>query len=647
MSLSEYSKASAFSPIEEYALLSDCENTCLVSPTGSIEWMCLPLPHSPSIFGSILDRAAGSFYLAPSGASWPSVRRYSPGTMVLETIWQTQSGWVVVKDFLAMEERQKDARRSTRRRRAPGDMRARHLLVRVATCWHGQVEMEVRVEPSYEYGSVEAAWEYVGEGYGDLVSRSGDIDLHLSSSAGLGVDGPVARGRKKLREGDSLVVVLGWSGGKGLSGAEEAEASKKETERFWRGWSDSGKLPDHPWRETIGRSALTLKGLTYSPTGALLAAATTSLPEWPGGTRNWDYRYTWLRDSAFALEALSKLGFDSDADDFLAFLGDVLSARRPVEEGDEERVDVQPFKVLYAVDGSEAGEELVLEHLGGYAGSRPVRVGNAAADQVQLDVLGSVVECIYAQVTSRDSLSERSWALVMTALGAVMRGWREPDHGIWEVRGERRHFVSSKIMCWVALTRGTALARLRGEDMLADIWEHEAYLVGTDVLENGVSNGHLSMYYGSDEVDASLLLASRLRFLGGDDELMRGTVAAVIDQLSVGAFVARYRAAEVDDGLFGEAEGSFTICSFWLVYALVDIGEVAQARAHFEHLVSAGSKLGLFAEQINVADGTHLGNFPQAFSHLALINAGKRVIEAEEILAAKGDPRSVAWQVTL
>jgi GH15 family glucan-1,4-alpha-glucosidase len=567
--------------------------------------------------------------------------------MVLETIWQTHSGWVVVTDFLAMEERQRDARRSDRRRRAPGDMRARHLLVRTAKCWHGQVEMEVRVEPSYEYGSKEAKWEYIGDGYGDLTSSEGGVELCLSSSSGLGVDGPVARGRKKLREGETMVVMLAWSGAKSLAGPEEAEGSKRATERFWRSWSDSGRLPDHPWRETIGRSALTLKGLTYSPTGALLAASTTSLPEWPGGTRNWDYRYTWLRDSAFALEALSTLGFDSDADDFLAFLGDVLGSSKLVAGEEEAVVDIQPFKVLYAVDGSEAEEEKVLEHLGGYGGAKPVRIGNAAAGQVQLDVLGSVVECIYSQVKSRDSLSERSWALVLSAAGAVMRGWREPDHGIWEVRGERRHFTFSKIMCWVALTRGTALARLRGEDELADIWEHEAWLVGTEVLEKGVSNGHLSMYYGSDEVDASLLLASRLRFLGGDDELMRGTVAAVLDQLSEGAFISRYRTGEIDDGLFGEHEGSFTICSFWLVYALVDIGEVAAARANFERLVAAGSSLGLFAEQINVADGSHLGNFPQAFSHLALINAGKRVIEAEESLAAKGDPRSLAWQVTI
>lgn len=639
--------SSAFSPIADYALLSDCENTCLVSPMGSVEWMCLPLPHSPSIFGSILDRSAGSFYLAPSGATWPSVRRYSPGTMVLETIWQTQSGWVAVTDFLAMEDRQRDARRSPRRLRAPGDMRARHLLVRVATCWHGQVEMEVRVEPRYEYGSKEASWEYIGEGYGDLKSGEGGIELCLSSSAGLGVDGPVARGRKKLSEGETMVVCLGWAGAKTLTDVAECRESVATTERFWRSWSDSGKLPDHPWRETIGRSALTLKGLTYSPTGALLAAATTSLPEWPGGTRNWDYRYTWLRDSAFALEALSSLGFDSDADDFSAFLGDVLSAHRLNASGESEASVTQPFKMLYAVDGSESEEEMVLEHLGGYGGASPVRVGNGAAGQMQLDALGSVVEFIYSQVKSRDSLSERSWALVQTAVGAVMRGWREPDHGIWEVRGELRHFTFSKIMCWVALTRGTALARLRGEDELADTWEHEAYLVGTEVLEKGVSNGHLSMYYGSDEVDASLLLASRLRFLGGDDELMRGTVAAVLDQLSEGALVARYRPEETDDGLHGEREGSFTICSFWLVYALVDIGEVAAARANFEHLMAAGSSLGLFAEQINAADGSHLGNFPQAFSHLALINSGKRVIEAEAVLAAKGDPRSLAWQVTL
>ncbi|HUX03960.1 MAG TPA: glycoside hydrolase family 15 protein [Acidimicrobiales bacterium] len=619
-----------FPPIADYAFLSDCENSVLVAPTGSIEWFCLPKPHDPSVFGTILDRSAGSFRLAPVDSAVPAHRQYVPGTMVLATTWQTRSGWLVINDFLAVGPWYRTSERSELHRRTPGDFDARHVLIRTATCLHGKVDILLNCEPSFNYGREDAEWKYDGPSYNKVVTTNPDqLRLSLTGDMRFGIEGRAVRARHRLTEGESSFAVLSWTDAPPPASQGEVEAYRAETSRFWRGWIDSGRFPDHPWRELLQRSALTLKGLTFAPTGALLAAPTTSLPENLGGNRNWDYRYTWIRDSAFTLRALHALGFDTEADDFIAFLGDVLE---PHGTANGAHINARGnLHVLYPVDGTDPLEEVELEHLTGYVGSRPVRVGNAAYDQRQFDILGAIVDCVFEHTRSRDSLSERAWRTVIQAVEIAVTSWRDPDRGIWEIRGEPKHFTFSKVMCWVAADRGARLAALRGEKDRADAWWNAAQEIHADICENALNDdGYFTQYYGSEELDASLLILPMLGFLPSDDERIRKTVLAVADDLADGPFVYRYKSALTDDGIGGEPEGSFTVCSFWLVSALVEIGELDRARTHCEKLVGTASGLGLFGEEIDTATARHLGNFPQALTHLALINAVLHVIEAEQ-----------------
>jgi len=629
-----------FPPIADYAFLSDCENSCLVAPTGAVEWLCLPRPHDPSVFGTILDRAAGSFRLAPVDSAVPAHRQYLPGTMVLETTWQTRSGWLVVSDYMAVGPWNRVGDRSQVHRRTPGDVDARHVLIRSAMCLHGSVDILLNCEPSFDYGRVDAEWEYAGPAYDRVATTNSDFNkLTLTGDMRFGIEGRAVRARHRLLEGESSFVVLSWTDDPAPDTRDEVDSCRAQTSRFWRGWIDGGRFPDHPWRELLQRSALTLKGLTYAPTGALLAAPTTSLPENLGGTRNWDYRYTWIRDSAFTLRALHALGFHTEADDFLAFLGDVLEPSGPAPPGTAKlRGNLQ---VLYPVDGISAPVEQELDHLTGYGWSRPVRTGNAAYNQSQLDILGAIVDCVFEHTRSRDSLSERSWRIVVQAVEMALKSWREPDRGIWEVRGEPKHFTFSKVMCWVAADRGARLAALRGEKERTEFWLSAAQEIHADICHNAMGqNGGFTQSYGSEELDASLLLLPLLGFLPADDERIRITVRAIADDLSDGAFVYRYQTATTDDGIDGEVEGSFTVCSFWLVSALVEIGELDRARAHCEKLIGSASALGLYGEEIDPITARHLGNFPQALTHLALINAVLRVIEGEQW--AKGNSLGLA-----
>jgi GH15 family glucan-1,4-alpha-glucosidase len=637
--------ATIFPPIADYAFLSDCENSCLVAPTGAIEWLCLPKPHDPSIFGTILDRAAGSFRLAPVDSAVPAHRQYVPGTMVLATTWQTRSGWLVVTDFLAVSPWYRTGDRSDLHRRTPGDFDARHILVRSAVCLHGTVDILLNCEPSFDYGRSDAQWEYTGPAYDQVATTNTDFDrLTLTGDMRFGIEGRSVRARHRLTEGESSFVVLSWTDEAPPSTRAQVDTYRAETSRFWRDWIDGGKFPDHPWRELLQRSALTLKGLTYAPTGAMLAAPTASLPEQPGGQRNWDYRYTWIRDAAFTLRALHVLGFDTEADDFLAFLGDVLEPRgRSIGGTAQSRGNLQ---VLYPVDGATALFETELDHLTGYVGSRPVRIGNAAYNQTQFDILGAIVDCVFEHTRSRDSLSERSWRIVVQAVETTLQCWSGTDRGIWEVRGEPKHFTFSKVMCWVAADRGARLAALRGEKERADLWWSAAQEIHADICDNALSEkGYFAQSYGSDELDASLLLLPMLGFLPAEDERIRATVLAIASELSDGAFVYRYRTDATDDGLGGQPEGSFTACSFWLVSALVEIGELERARTQCEKLIGAASALGLYGEEIDPTTARHLGNFPQALTHLALINAVLHVIEAEQrtTAASRGSAGSPSW----
>ena len=646
--LRQQSLEAIFPPIADYAFLSDCENTCLIAPTGALEWLCLPRPHDPSVFGNILDRSAGSFRLAPADTAVPANRRYVTGTMMLATTWQTRTGWLAVRDFMSISPWHRTADRSTLHRRTPGDFDADHMLIRSATCLHGSVDVVLDCQPSFDFGRQDARWDYLGPSYEAVATTNPDfVRLRLAGNLRLGIEGRAVRARHRLLQGETCYVLLSWSERPLPTDEEDVERCRVETNRFWRQWIDGGRFPDHPWREQVQRSAITLKGLTYAPTGALLAAPTTSLPEHPGGQRNWDYRYTWLRDAAFTLWALHALDLDAEAEDFLAFVGDVLEPGGSSETGVPARPGSLPqgLQVLYAVDGSDDVEETELEHLSGYAGSRPVRIGNAAYRQDQLDVFGAIVDCVYQHTRSRDSLSERSWRMVVHAVDRVVRHWREPDQSIWESRAGPQPFTFSKVMCWVAADRGARLAALRGETELADKWWRIALEIHSDVCEHGVDErGRFVQTYGSDKLDASLLLLPLVRFLPPSDERLRATILGIAEELGDHGFVHRYRTEETDDGL-NEPEGTFTVCSFWLVSALVEIGELGRARKLCERLLGAASGLGLYGEELDPATGRHLGNFPQALTHLALINAVVHVItaEKEEQQSTAGPVVSPSW----
>ncbi|MBV9088853.1 MAG: glycoside hydrolase family 15 protein [Mycobacteriaceae bacterium] len=615
-----------FPPIADYAFLSDCENTCLISSNGSVEWLCVPRPDSPSVFGAILDRAAGHFRLGPYGVSVPAARRYLPGSLILETTWQTHTGWMIVRDTLVMGPWHDIETRSRTHRRTPMDWDAEHILLRTVRCVSGTVELVMSCEPSFDYHRISAAWEYSATAYGEAIARANrDPDQHpklkLTTNLRIGLEGREARARTRLTEGDNVFVALSWSKHPAPQTYDEAADKMWKTSECWRQWINIGDFPDHPWRSFLQRSALTLKGLTYSPTGALLAASTTSLPETPRGERNWDYRYAWVRDSTFALWGLYTLGLDREADDFFSFIADVSGANNG---------ERHPLQVMYAVGGERTLEEEELHHLSGYDGARPVRIGNGAYNQQQHDIWGTMLDSVYLHAKSREQIPEALWPVLKNQVDEAIKHWREPDRGIWEVRGEPQHFTSSKIMCWVALDRGAKLADLQGERGYAQQWRATAEEIKADILEHGVdARGVLTQRYGSEALDASLLLTVLTRFLPPDDPRVRNTVLAIADELTKDGLVLRYRVEETDDGLSGE-EGTFTICSFWLVSALVEIGEISRARHLCERLLSFASPLDLYAEEIEPRTGRHLGNFPQAFTHLALINAVVHVIRAEE-----------------
>jgi alpha,alpha-trehalase len=616
---------SPFPPIADYAFLSDCEVCALVAPSGNVEWMCLPRFDGPSIFGTMLDRDAGSFRLAPVDTSVPAGQRYLPGTMVLETTWGTRTGWVIVRDVLLIGPWHHDDERSNTHRRSPTDNDADHVLLRTMRCVNGRVEMHMECEPRVDYGRKSVTWEYAGPGYGKAVATAEgeDLELTMSTDLRIGFEGGRARARTTLRDGDTAFVALSWSEHGGPETYDDAYHRLVYTADFWHEWLSHGEFPDHPWRTYLQRSALTLKGLTYAPTGAMIAAATTSLPETPGGERNWDYRYAWIRDSTFMLWGLYTLGFDEEANDFFYFIRDVASQN----VNDE-------LQIMYGIGGEETLTEEMLLHLDGYEHAQPVRVGNGAFAQKQHDVWGALLDSIYLHTKSRDGLAESTWEILRKQVDNAIAAWREPDRGIWEVRGEPQHFTSSKVMCWVACDRGARLARLREDHERSERWQQEADLIHADICENGIDErGVFCQHYDTAALDASCLLIPLVRFLPPDDERVIATVNAIADELSVDGLVQRYKVEETDDGLAGE-EGTFAICSFWLVSALAEIGDHDRARALCEKMLGYASGLNLFAEEIDARSGRHLGNFPQAFTHLALINAVMHVIRADHALAS-------------
>jgi GH15 family glucan-1,4-alpha-glucosidase len=616
-----FSPDSPFPPIADYGFLSDCHTGALVAPDGSIEWMCLPHFDSPSVFAAMLDRGAGSWRVGPYGVYVPAGRRYIPGTNLIETTWMTPQGWLRVVDGLTIGQWH-DNKEGSSHTRAPTDFDADHLLVRMIECIQGEVQVEMVCEPMLDYGSMPAKWSVVDtgeEGGHALDASDGRTEFRLFSDVRMGIEGNRVHSRHTMAEGEQRFCAISWT--EGLGGPrtpEQAEEHLQRTSHFWRGWLADGNYPDHPWRYHLERSALTLKGLTFMPTGALVAAPTTSLPETPHGERNWDYRYCWMRDASFALWGLHALGLDWEADDFIQYVADLTRN----EDGS--------LQIMYGITGERDLKEATLEHLKGYEGARPVRVGNGAYNQRQNDVFGAVLDSVYLHSKKRDHIPERLWPVLTDQVQCAEKAWKEPDQGIWEARGEPRDYVSSKLMCWVAMDRGARLAERRGEDELAEEWQAVAEEIREDILARGVDKrGVFRQHYETDALDASTLLIPLVRFLPPTDERVCATVKAIWEELTEHGLVLRYRTDETDDGLSGE-EGTFLICSFWLVSALSEIGERRQAEHLCERLLSYSSSMGLYAEELEASSGRHLGNYPQAFTHLALINAVTHVIQAQQ-----------------
>ncbi len=604
-----------FPTIGSYGFLSDCHTAALVSYAGTVEWLCLPRFDSPSAFGALLDRGAGHWRLRPDEVVVPISRRYKPGTLVIETTWATDTGWVVVHDALTIAEW---ARSGDGRSRPETAHESDASLLRTMTCIDGHVEMEMDCVPRFAYGAEAARWS--GGELGEAAALGADgTALQLTSDMDLTIEGGAVRGKIALREDETGFCALTWSEGDlgGPRSAPEALERLDSTEEFWRDWLRDGDFPEHPWRVHLQRSALVLKGLTYTPTGAILAAPTTSLPETPGGERNWDYRFSWIRDSTFTLWALHTLGFDQEARDFMRFIVQVC----------RDRPDLQ---IMYGIGGEKQLHEQTLDHLSGYGGAKPVRIGNGAFDQRQNDVWGALLDSIYLHqkaLKGRGTPADRE--LIRYQVEAAIAAWPEPDQGIWESRGEPRHYVSSKLMIWVAVDRGVRLARDNGFEEIAEEWAAKAEEIRAEILDRGVRDGVFRQHYETDALDASVLLIPLLRFLPPDDPRVVATVNAVAEELTEHGLVLRYKVEETDDGLHGE-EGTFLICSFWMVSALSEIGERERARELCERLLEAAGWLDLFAEELEADSGRHLGNFPQAFTHLALINAVSHVIADEQ-----------------
>jgi alpha,alpha-trehalase len=524
---------------------------------------------------------------------------------------------VVVRDALTFGPRRgPDA--ATPHTRPPNDVDAEHMLVRTFECIEGTSEVEMVCEPAFGYGRFRGGWAVADDSKAATISVAG-VSLTVTASTVLGSEGDSVRSRHTLDKGDSACVTLSWSDIPAPRTPDDAVSRIEATVEYWRRWLARARIPDHFLRHAVERSALTIKGLTYLPTGATVAALTTSLPETPGGERNWDYRYAWMRDSTFTLQALHFLDLDREAEEFMQFVADL----EPNSDGG--------LQIMYGIDGRRDLTESTLDDLTGYEGARPVRIGNGAFQQQQNDVFGSVLDSLLLHTRRSQRLPGRLWPLIQSQAERASQVWSLPDQGIWEARGDPQHYVSSKLMCWVAMDRASKLAAIRGDTELEGRWADTAKAIGEDLLARGVtSDGVLRQHYDTDALDASALLAGLFGFLSPDDERLRATVEAIERDLTQDGFVLRYRTEDTDDGLHGK-EGSFLICSFWLVSGLAIIGERERANDLMQRLLRIGSPLGLYSEEYEVERARHLGNTPQAFSHLALIEAAARLILAERL----------------
>ena len=634
-----------YQPINSYGVIGDCHSVVLVAPDGSVDWGCLPDFDSPAIFCRLLDANHGGFFqIAPTDNTIPGSQRYLRGSNVLQTRFASTSGEIVLTDFMPVETLSAWPYKGMNNNTWTREDGSCHCLVRIVECTHGElpVTMQLKVSPNYAASPCEA--HLTPEGMGAIVSDGRQhvglaiVGSHLLPTFSMEIeqeDGerhPSVMAQVTLHEGERLLFALGM--GRNLQAAQKLveyelyqrnfDAELAHTLHCWRKWLANCNYQG-PYREEVQRSALTLKMMTYAPTGAIVAAPTTSLPEDLGGERNWDYRYTWLRDATFTLYAFNVLGFTEEARAFTHWL-----QRLSYANGED-------LQIMYGIRGERDLSEKELPHLEGYCGSQPVRIGNGAAKQQQLDVFGEVLDCIhiYRRQGSFERFGETLagplWSMMAMLVEHVCAHWQDTDSGIWEVRGGSRHFVYSKVMCWVALDRGIRAAQQLNLDADLPRWMRVRDQIRADILDHGYNTtiGAFTQSYDDLTLDASNLLLPLVGFIPPDDPRMRSTVDRIIEKLTDSrGFVYRYHVDDADDGLSG-SEGTFSICSFWLVDNLAMQGRVGEARSLFERLLSYAGRLGLFSEEIEAQGKDALGNYPQAFTHIALINSANNLRKAE------------------
>jgi GH15 family glucan-1,4-alpha-glucosidase len=604
--------AEAFKPIADYGLLADCNSAAIVDHDGSIAWLCLPRYDSPAVFAQVLDPGAGHWSIRPTG-DYRYQRRYLPGTLVLETTFTTETGSVRLTDAMAFAAGQ---------RHHELGLDAPHLVLRLVEGLVGEVELTMELAPRPEYGLVKPLFRQTESGGRTF---GGPNPVVISAGVPVAVEESTMSATFTAHERERIGFAMRWAPPDGPAAEPPAPdhvaARIEDTVAGWRSWEAEHDIYEGPHREHVRLSARVLKGLTYRPTGAIVAAPTCSLPETVGGDRNWDYRYAWIRDASLTLEALYIGACSDEAVDFVSFMTSSAGGR----------ASERSLQIMYGIAGEHDLTERELSHLRGWRDSAPVRVGNGAWGQTQLDVYGELLNALYLYRQQLGDLHPEIQRFVADLANTAARRWKETDAGMWEMRGEPRHHLSSKVLCWVALDRAVALAPQLGEYADVGAWTAERDAIREAVLTRGWSDKRqaYAQSFDSDELDAAQLLMPILGFLPATDARMRSTIDAIASELTEDGLVLRYRNEEGlnADGLTGE-EGTFVICSFWLVSALAKAGELDRAEELFDKLVSYANDLGLLAEEIDTATDELLGNFPQAFSHIGLITAAWEIDKA-------------------
>ncbi len=589
-----------YPPIADHGLIGDLHTAALVTTDGTIDWLCFPRFDAPSVFACLLDHdKGGRFRIAPEGEDYVARQLYFPDTAILITRFMTPGGVGEVIDFMPIPE----GRQAT----------DHHRLVRVVRCVRGELRFVMECAPRFDYGRQAHELELTDQG---AVFRSPTLQLtlHGSGQGAMRRDGDDVHAALTVRAGQigGLMLESAAQGPPRTLEPDELMAMFTQTAGFWRGWL-AGSTYRGRWREMVARSAITLKLMTYAPTGALVAAPTAALPEIVGGERNWDYRYTWIRDASFSVHALLGLGFTEEARAFLSWLNDRASELAGEASG--------PLKIMYRIDGSSDLSEETLDHLEGYAGSEPVRIGNGAADQLQLDIYGEMLDSIWLSDRHAIRVGHPGWTKLSQLADWVCEHWDQPDEGIWETRGGRQNFTYGRLMCWVALDRMVRLAREHGRPADLARWIGQRDALYRQIIDHGWNPERraFTQHDKTDVLDASLLMMPLMRFVVPTDPMWLSTLDAMESELVSDSLVYRYDPSASPDGLRGH-EGTFSICTFWYVDALARSGRLEQARLVFEKMFTYANHVGLYAEEIGLT-GEQLGNFPQAFTHLSLINA--------------------------